>query len=320
MAGILAIFCFVTLSMMGYALSDWAQRRVERRLEVVNRLRSMAGTETGGGMSSLLKDQRLSGIPLLDSLLSRAPLVAPLARMIQQAGLKRRAGEILLYIPLLFFIGILITLLAGQRLFIAVMVGLVLCMLPIFYVSRLRRRRTITFAEQLPEALDLVRSALQAGHGLMAAFQVVTETFADPVAMEFRYLVDEVKLGLPLRDALYNMGARVGDQNLPILIVGILTAQEVGGNMAEVIENITHTIREREKLFREVRVMTAQGRLSGLVLTVLPFGLALFFLTLEPSYFGPMLQSTIGIYMLVYALVSLLIGHFIIRRLVQIKV
>jgi tight adherence protein B len=320
MAGILALCCFITFALMGYAFSGWAQQRLLQRQEVVNRLRSMAGTEGGGHAESLLKDSRLSGIPLLDSLLGRMPFVAPLARMIQQAGLKRRAGEVLLYIPLLGFIGLLLVLVSSGRLLVGLVVGFVLAMLPILYVSRLRRQRTIRFSEQLPEALDLVRSALQAGHGLIAAFQVVTETFADPVAQEFRYLVEEVRLGLPLRDALYNLAGRVGDPNIPILVVGILTAQEVGGNMAEVIENITHTIREREKLHREVRVMTAQGRLSGLVLTVLPFAVALFMLTVNHKYFEPMITTTKGNYMLLYAFVSLLYGHFVIRRLVRIKV
>jgi tight adherence protein B len=184
----------------------------------------------------------------------------------------------------------------------------------------MRAKRLRLFGEQLPDALDLVRSALQAGHGLIAAFQVVADTFPDPVATEFRYIVDEVRLGLPFRDALYNLSSRVGDPNVPILVVGVLTAQDVGGNMAEVIDNITHTIRERAKLQREIQVLTAQGRLSGIVLTGLPFAVGgMMFLT-NPTYFNPIVERPTGHILLIYGLVSLLVGHLMVRRIVNIEV
>ena len=129
-----------------------------------------------------------------------------------------------------------------------------------------------------------------------------------------------MRLGLPLRDALYNLAARVPDGNLPVLVVGILIAQEVGGNLAEVTENIAHTIRERAKLGRQMQVMTAQGRLSGAVLAALPFIVAVLMYAVNPLYFRPMIEQRTGHYLLAYALVSVLYGHFVIRRLVRIKV
>ncbi len=320
MATILAVLSFFCLATAGYGFSLWFQQRLAAQRELLGRLRGMAGMSAGDSSGSLLKDQRLSGIPAFDAILSQTPLVAPLVRMIQQAGLTRRVGEVLLYIPLLASIGFLVCALMGLPLVARIAVALVLGMLPILVVGTMRRRRVQKFGEQLPDALDLVRSALQAGHGLIAALQVVSETFQDPIAAEFRHLVDEVRLGLPFRDALYNMASRVGDRNLPILVVGILTAQDVGGNMAEVIDNITHTIREREKLQRDIQVMTAQGRLSGLVLTALPFVVGGFMFLYNPEYFSPMVDRTVGHYLLFYGLASLLVGHLLVRRIVRIEV
>jgi tight adherence protein B len=320
MAVILAVLSFGCLVMAGYGFSMWIQQRLAARREVLDRLRSMAGFSGGPDAGSLLKDQRLSGIPVFDALLGRTPIVAPLVRMIQQAGLRRRAGEVVLYIPLLGSIGYLTCALLGLRAPIRIAVAFSLALLPIMIVSRMRSKRMRLFAEQLPESLDLIRSALQAGHGLIAALQVVAETFPDPVATEYRYIVDEVRLGLPFRDALYNLSARVGDPNLPILIVGILTAQDVGGNLAEVIDNITYTIRERAKLQRDIQVLTAQGRLSGLVLTALPFFVGAFMYVYNPTYFRPMVERQTGQYLMIYGVMSLLIGHLLVRRIVRIRV
>jgi tight adherence protein B len=320
MAAILAILSFGCLVMAGLGLSKWIQQRLTARREVETRLRGVTGLQAVGEARSLLKDQRLSGIPAFDALLSRTPLVAPLVVMIQQAGMRRRAGEVLLYIPLLASIGYLVCALAGLDVPFRLAIATVMALMPVIVVSRMRARRMRLFAEQLPDGLDLVRSALQAGHGIMAAFQVVSETFPDPIASEFRYITEEVQLGLPLRDALYNMAARVGDQNLPILVVGILTAQDVGGNMAEVIDNVTYTIRERAKLQRDIQVLTAQGRLSGLILTALPFLVGTFMFVYNPTYFAPMIERRTGHLLLLYAGSSLVIGHLLVRRIVKLKV
>src|SRR5262245_32562190 len=190
MAAILAVLCFFCLVMAGYGISMWIQQRLAARREVLERLRGMAGFSMTESTRSLLKDQRLSGIPAFDALLSRTPLIAPLVKMIQQAGLRRRVGEVLLYIPLLASIAFLVCSLFGARMPIRIVAALVVAMLPVLFISRLRAQRLRLFGEQLPDALDLVRSALQAGHGLIAALQVVGDTFPDPVATEFRYIVD----------------------------------------------------------------------------------------------------------------------------------
>jgi len=148
----------------------------------------------------------------------------------------------------------------------------------------------------------------------------VAEEFPDPIASELTEVAEEIRLGLTVREALQHLNERMEDPNLPILATGVVITQEVGGNLAEVLDNISYTIRERFKLLREVRVLTAQGRLSGMVLTALPFFVAVALILFNPDYFRPMMESKQGLYMTGYGLCSILLGHILIQRIVRIKV
>jgi tight adherence protein B len=315
-----AVMVFLALVLAGFAAAMWLQQTEDARAALVRRLGTMAGRLHDIPTGPLLKDQNLSSIRLLNALLGSMPVVNPVVRMIQQSGVRRRVGEVLLYVPLLACSVLLLNALLGGSFIIGVPLAIVAGAVPLLIVSRMRRNRALRFAEQLPEALDLIRSALQAGHGVPGALAVVGETFPDPISYEFRYMVEEIRLGLTMREALRNLAQRVPDPNLPILSVGILVAQDAGGNLAEVVDNIAYTIRERFKLIRETRVLTAQGRLSGAVLTALPFALGLFMFIWNRNYFRPLIETRAGHLMIAYGIVSLLVGHRFIRRLVTIKV
>jgi tight adherence protein B len=327
MMAALVLLLFVSVLLAGWAISAGMSAGEDAKLTLRRRLETMTGAWEATSGPCLLRDERLSSITLLNKVLVRlsrvAPrlsLVAPVVRMIRRAGLKRRAGEIFLSMPLVGFTAfLLITLLTGNRL-LGMVAALPAASLPLVVVRRIRRRRALEFAEQLPEALELMGAALHAGHGLISAMAVVAEEFPDPIAHEFREVTEEIRLGLPLRDALAHLAERVDNPDIPILQVGVLVAQTVGGALAEVLENIAYTIRERFKIQREMQVLTAQGRLSGGVLTALPFFAGFSMLMLSPDYFLPLLESRTGHYMLAYAAVSLLVGHLIIRGLVRIKV
>jgi tight adherence protein B len=227
---------------------------------------------------------------------------------------------VLLYVPLLTCLGLLVVQMLGGSPVVAIAAGAAGGAAPLFVVRRMRNKRLTKFAEQLPDALDLIRAALQAGHALSSALNVVANEFPDPIAEEFREVAEEVRLGLPLRDALNHLADRMEDENLPILTVGILVTQEVGGNLAEVLDNISYTIRERFKLLRETRVLTAQGRLSGYLLSFLPFGVGVGIWLMNPKYFAPMVETPAGRGMMVYCAISILLGHIVMSRIVKIKV
>jgi len=316
----LALLIFSSLVLAGYAAATMVGAREAAKEALDRRFATMTGASEGKLQGGVLKDRRLSAIAILDAVLPRFGIVIPVVRLIGRAGLKKRVGEVLLYIPLTALAGGLLVTLATGKPSLGVAAGAIGGLIPLVVIRRMARRRQHLFADQLPDALDLVRSALQAGHGLMAAMSVVAEEFPDPVAEEFRDVSEEVRLGRPLREALDKLAERVANPDVKLLEVGILTAQEVGGNLAEVLDKISHTIRERFKLQRDVQVMTAQGRLSGGVLTVLPLLAGAGLMLVSPVYFAPILQTTKGWYMLGYAALSLLIGHMMIRRIVRIEV
>jgi tight adherence protein B len=320
MFGLVAFAIFVLIALAGYALAAWVRTQEEAGRVLDQRLNIIGDDRTDRGPSTLLKDQRLSSIGLFNALLVRLPLVPSLTRTIRQAGLRKRTGEVLLYIPLLACIGILFTLLLHGGVALALVIGALAGSLPLMIVHRMKRTRAYQFAEQLPDALDLIRAALQAGHGFAAALTVVASEFPDPIAQEFLEVSEETRLGLPMRDALYGMNERIDDPDLPMLVIGVLIADESGGNLAEVLDNISHTVRERFKMSRDIRVLTAQGRFSGLVLTALPFIVGLVTYFLNPTYFRPMLTNPLGHYMLAYALVSIVLGHFVVRHLAKLNV
>ena len=320
MLGLAALLIFLCVALIGYALVVSARTQAESQQAIRARLSTVARLDQTVEAPPILKDERLSAIPLLNTLLMRIHPVTSLVRAIQQAGLSNRVGEVILYIVLLALVGLLVGLLWMGNVLFAVLFAAAGAGLPIMVVQRKRRRRLNLFAEQLPDALDLTRAALQAGHSFVNSLYVVADEFPDPIAQEFRTVAEEIRLGLPMREALYRLRDRLDDPNVPVLVVGVLIAQEVGGNLAEVVENITHTIRERFKLLRDVQVMTAQGRLSGGVLTMLPVSVGLFMYFLNPTYFGPMTTTQTGLYMLGYCCLSIAVGHFVIQRIVSIKV
>jgi tight adherence protein B len=318
--GVLALLIFVAVVVGGYALSTMLGTREEAAQVLRRRLATVTGVQDGTVRTGVLKDQRLSAIGALNTFLARFGIVTALVRMIERAGLRKRAGEIVLYAALAACTTFLLVALYTDKLMLGILAGAVGGFAPLFVVRRIGRGRAMLFAEQLPDALDLVRAALQSGHGLMSALSVVADEFPDPIAQEFRDVTEEVRLGLPLRDALDKLAERVNNPDVPLLQTGILVAQEIGGNLAEVLDNIGYTIRERYKVQREMRVLTAQGRLSGGVLTAMPFVAALGMSIFNPDYYTPLLHSQSGHYMLAYGAVSLLLGHLVIRRLVRVKV
>jgi len=320
MMSFVAVLVFVSVALLGYAASTGLSAQQARRRAFRDRFSAMTGWMAESFEASILKDQRLSRIDMLNSILFRLSVTSRLRRMILQAGMRKRVGEFLLYVPLLGTFTLLVSMLIGLPFAAGLLAVVAAGSLPFVVLSRMRRKRATQFAEQLPDALDLMRSALQAGHGLVGCFSLIADEFPEPVAGEFREVAEEVRLGLPMREALQNLSERIDNPDTPLLAVGLLVAQDVGGNLAEVLENISYTIRERFKLLRDVRVLTAQGRLSGMVLTVLPFLVAAAMYTLSPEYMAPMLNEPLGHKMMAYVLVSVVVGHFMIRRIVNIKV
>ncbi|HEX3893343.1 MAG TPA: type II secretion system F family protein [Terracidiphilus sp.] len=313
---------FVVVALL-FAATGTGSTKQDR--EMLARLDSALATgKSKGDMSDLLIDVRknelLSTIPWVDKLLRQVELTPRLRRLLYQADLKWTVGGLLMMCFVAFIIpGYLVYLRTGNLIF-GLAIGLAFGFAPIGYVVFKRNKRMSKFEEGLPEALDLICSALRVGHSLNSALGLVTRECPDPVGTEFRVCFDEQNYGLELKTALENLTNRVPVQDLRIVVTGILIQKESGGNLAEVLEKASEVIRERFRLKRQVMTHTAQGRLTGLILTMLPIvlGCALYFI--NPEMMSLLWTRDIGVKLLYAAGGMIVVGGLIIRKIVNMDV
>jgi tight adherence protein B len=205
-----------------------------------------------------------------------------------------------------------------QFLFVSFLVGVAAAFLPLVYVRRTRTVRLRTFEEQFPEAIDLMSRALRAGHALTTGLSMVADEIPSPVGEEFRRLYDEQNFGMSLPDAMRAM-ARVPVLDARFFVTAVLTQRESGGNLSEVLDNLASVMRERFKLKRQIRVISAHGRISAWVLSLLPPALAGILFLLSPDFMRILWEDPLGVQLVLVAIVLQIIGTFIISRLVRIE-
>ena len=202
---------------------------------------------------------------------------------------------------------------------IVLMIALLASLLPLFYVIRSKQKRLDKFEEQLPEAIDTICRSLKAGHAFNSAFTLVGEELADPIATEFRITMEENNLGVNINEAMQNLAERVPLTDLKFFVVAVLIQRETGGNLAEILGNISNIIRERFKLRRQIGVMTAEGRLSAKILGAMPIVMLIIMNALNPTYGPLMFNSPTGIYVLKVGAVMMLMGFIWMRSIINIK-
>lgn len=290
-------------------------KKIERRLHM---LAAGAGTDEE---TSFLKQRMLSEIPAMQRLLLGMPRVHQLDRLLEQSGLKLSVGRLLLFILLA---GVATYGLARLFLHIPWIFSLVLAAsaasLPYFYVLRCRNLRINNIERQLPDALDLICRALRAGHAFPAGMQMVGEEMPEPIAGEFRITHEEVNFGIALQQALLNMAARVPSTDLRYFVIAVLIQRETGGNLTEVLENLSTLIRERFKLLEKVRVLAAEGKLSAWILVILPFVVAGVINILNPEFMKVLWTDPMGLKMVGAAMVMMVLGGLWMRQIVNIHV
>ena len=269
---------------------------------------------------SFRKSEIFSAIPWLNRWLERSAIIPRLRRLLNQADLEWTPGALILMSVASFAIPVYIIDLRAHSLLLSLLVGAPIGFLPTGYVLFKRSKRFSKFEQALPEALDLMVSALRVGHSFSAALGLVTRECPDPVGCEFRMVFDEQNFGLDLRSALENLTARVPLQDLRIAVTAILIQRESGGNLAEVLEKTAHVIRQRFRLKKQVMVHTAQGRLTGLILTILPIALGVGLYIVNPDTMSLLWKREIGIKLMYAAGGMLVVGTLIIQKIVHMEV
>jgi tight adherence protein B len=266
------------------------------------------------------KREELSSIPWLNNKLRDLELVPYLRRVLEQAKVEWSISKLLAVSGLGFVIPFSILYLRFNILVPGILAGIVPGLLPLGWVLLKRRRRFDKFEEGLPEALDLMVSGLRAGHSLNAAMGLVGRECPDPVGGEFKVCFEEQNYGLEIKTALDNMLARVPLQDLSMVSTAIIIQKESGGNLAEVLDKTSYLIRERFRLKRQVKTHTAQGRLTGWILTFVPVGLGIAMYFINPEMMSILWHRDIGIKLMWAAVGMILLGGYVIQRIVDIDV
>jgi len=191
---------------------------------------------------------------------------------------------------------------------------------PYSYASYKRTKRFDRFEELFPQAIDTLARAVRAGHAFTTALELIANEVNEPVAGEFRKLFEEQKFGMPVRDALVNLTERVPLVDVKFFVTAVMLQRETGGNLAEILDNLSYVIRERFKILRQVRVFTAQGRLTMLLLMGLPPLVVVTMLVFNPGFIRPLFSEPLGHTLIVIGITLQTIGYFIIRKIIQIQV
>ena len=321
-AALMAFVVFVVVAIAVFALVSLIDQRSAKARLLKERLASERKTPERAPDEelALLRDEQLSEIPALDNLLRRSERVTDIQKTLAQAGMTMRAGNLLGISALAGIAAAVVFYGLSKRVEVA-WVGLLVGFLgPYSYASIKRTKRFEKFEELFPEAIDTLARAVRAGHAFTTALEMITNEVAEPVAGEFRQLYEEQKFGMPVRDALMNLTERMPLVDVKFFVTAVMLQRETGGNLAEILDNLSYVIRERFKIQRQVRVYTAQGRLTMLFLMLMPPLVVGLLVMMSPEFVRPLFFDPIGHVLLVSGITLQTIGYFVIKRIIKIQV
>ena len=301
-------------------LWEWLQEN-RRKRGMVDHLRSLANEPIGGsGQGSSVFRSAVMQSPWLRPIISRVPQLQDAEFLLQQAAVPWTLQTLfMLSIGMAVGLGSM-TLILSRSVPIGLMATILGAMLPTMYVRRKRTKRMNAFEEFLPESIDLVGRALRAGHPLSAGFKMAADDGPEPVAGEFRRVFEEQRFGLPLQDSLLSLADRINLVDVRILVTAILIQREVGGNLAEILDNLSTVVRARFTIRRQIRVYTAQGRMTGYLLSALPIIIFSILYMLNPQYMSILFTDPIGKILIIVAITMQLLGFLWIRKIIKIEI
>jgi tight adherence protein B len=322
MFGLILVF-LVVFALVALTISfGWSLQESQKKKKVTEMLQSSGGT-TERVVTKVLLNPDDEGGSALSRLLSRFNFAQTMETQIEQAGLELSLNTLLIQMLVGFAIGAVV----GAKLNILMFpLPSILALaalggaLPYLRVIHARSKRMSMFEEQFPDALDFLARAMRAGHAFSIALEMLSEESPQPLGYEFRKVFNEHNLGLPIEIALGNLTTRVPLVDVRFFVSAVLLQRETGGNLAEILTNLAFVIRERFKLKGQVKAASAHGRITGTILTLMPVVLMFGLMVIAPSYLKSMADDPDGRKMIAAVIVMIIIGHFVIRKIVQIKV
>jgi tight adherence protein B len=313
-------FLVVVVGFLGiwvFASTGAGQEQIRKRMSSVHKAERRG--DVGLGLK-LVRDEMMSGVPWLHQMMMKWSWSTKLQDFVMQAGMTLKPAKLLMICAIVglgSYIG------AGYFLphfYYTLPVGIIAALLPIAYVAFKRNRRLRKFEEHFPEALDLLGRAVRAGHAFTTGLEMISKECAEPLAGEFRTAFEEQNFGLPLRDALLNLTERVPLIDVRFFVTALLIQKETGGNLAEILDGLARVIRDRFRIYREVQVRTAQGRLTAGILIALPIMMLIILSALNPQYVGVLFTDPKGPVVLAIAAIMQVIGSAILWKIIHFEV
>jgi tight adherence protein B len=304
-------------------LSIWVAAQGPSTQEVVRgRIGKLQASEKWAGIATdlkLVRDEMFSSIPILHRMLSRAPGTTWAQKFMAQAGMKTKPAKLFLVSCL---VGMLTYVIVGHFLpfYIAVLAGGATFFIPLGVVAEKRRKRLNAFEERFPDALDMMGRAVRAGHAFTSAMELVVEDCDEPVSGEFAITFEEQNYGIPVRDALLHLADRVPSFDVRFLVTALIVQRDSGGNLAEVLDQLSRVIRERFRIRRDVKTKTALGRLTAGILIALPIAMLAMMMFVNPEYESIIFTDPKGPMILGIAAFMQVLGAFFLWRIVSIEV
>jgi len=314
---IIFLIAIIIIELSIYAVKNM---RSVNRAKIRKRLRKHTYDKDNTGQIDIVKKRVLSDIPFLNRLLCKIPGIKRLDGLTIKANSKYPAGFyvlVALFLGTIGFMGINFFLL--NRLLSLLLATLMTC-LPFLHLNLLKRKRIEKFRSQFPEALDLIARALKAGHSFNSGMKLAADEFDDPLGPEFDETLGEINFGVSVGNSLKNLAKRIECQELKYFVVAVILQRETGGNLSELIESLANLIRNNYKFQGKVRTLSAEGRLSAVILVAIPFFIAIVMQFLNPGFLHILFSRPIGRIMLGAAVIMMAIGILVMKKMVTIKV
>jgi tight adherence protein B len=322
--GLLALSFMIFLVTLGLSLSGLYLLIVAPAERKKMRMRLAAIEQTAPGPADeemgLLRQEILSQIPAFNRIFLQVRVMKKLHIYIQQSAVEITAGMVLLISLSLATFVTFIGLLAAVPTVLLLIFVAAAATLPFIYIAFRRARRFAKFEELFPDAIDLLARAVRAGHAFTTGLELIAREMPEPVASEFRITYEQQNFGLPLRDALQNLATRMPSSDVNFFVSALQIQRESGGNLAEILDNLSYVVRERFKILRQVKVHTAQGRMTLYLLTALPPAAAVLMYLSNPKYISILFTDPLGHRAVAGAIVLQVLGYLVIRKIIRIKV
>jgi tight adherence protein B len=317
----LLILAAVFLGTVGVLIGGYLyinRSRLSAADAALRRLRERDGS-TPTSARSIIRDSHVSDLPVLDRFLAGRGLTAFLAEQLQKAGDHGTPGAFLLRLAVFTLVGFAIgALLRGP--IVGALGGLVGFLMPVMLLRGRQKKRLSKFRDQLPEAIDMLVSAMRAGYSFQAAMKFIGEEVTEPLGPEFARFYEEQRLGMEVRVALLALQSRVDSLDLKMFVTAVLIQRETGGNLSEVLGNIGSLMRERAALKADIETLTAESKMSARILSLLPLGVFILINLINPEFMQPMLASNTGVMMFVFAAISVMIGYWMMMKIADIDI